>query len=215
MNIPSRPPAEVDNAVEAGSGDWSALAADWRTQPLMAIDPDVLRRDVVRRGRWLRAWLALEIMLSVVALGLCAWATWWVQPSLFSPPALLAVAASVIGFQGWSLWIRRRQIRDIGLDARALLALERERIDTSIHYWRVNAWVMAVLWVALFGLLMAAAAMPVGAEGVPLTAGQAALALAINAPLVVAVAVLAWWLCRRGRERRERVVALQAELDSD
>jgi hypothetical protein len=213
MNTPNRPSTTVDDPIESGSDDWDALAADWRAQPVTVVDPEALRRDVVRRGRWLRGWLALEIVLAVVTLGICAGATWWVQPPLFSPPAFLAVAAAVVGFQGWSLWIRRRQIRDVGLDARALLALERSRIDTSLRYWRTNAWVTVALWVALFAMLMAATG--VGADEMPMTPRQAALALALNAPLVLAVAVFAWWWSRRCRARRGRVVALQAELDAD
>lgn len=213
MNVPNRSSSDVDSAIEGGGDDWDALAARWRAQPVVAVDPAALRRDVARRGRWLRGWLALEIVLSVVALGICAWAAWWVRPPLFSPPVLLAVVAAVVGFQGWSLWIRRRQIRDVGLDARALLALERDRIDTSLSYWRTSAWVMVALWVGLFAFLMAAIA--AGTDALPMTPRQAASALALNAPLVVAGAVFAWLWSRRCHARRRRVVALQAELDAD
>ena len=204
----------ADTAAHQGNVGWDVLAADWRAQPTAAIDADALRRDVTRHRRRIRAFLALEILLTVLAIGVFAWATFRTDPSLFSPPALAVMVASLSGFQGWSLWIRRRQIRDSGLDVRALLALERERIATSLLYWRVNAWLAVAICVAISGLLLAGVLAPDAIE-LPMTPRQAGLSMAINAPLVLGLAGFAWWWCRRGRERVARVRELQDELDVD
>ncbi|GAB2626601.1 hypothetical protein [Novilysobacter erysipheiresistens] len=210
MNIPT----ESVGVAAPINGGWDALAADWRAQPTAVVDVDALRRDVTRHRRRIRAWLALEILLTTVGVGVCAWATLGIDPPLFSPSALAVTIALLLGFQGWSLWIRRRQVRDSGLDVRALLALERDRISTSLLYWRVNSWLAVAMWVALFGLLLAGVLAP-DAIALPMTPRQAALSLAINIPLVLGLAGFAWWWCRRSRSRLARVQALQDELDAD
>ncbi|MGH8084504.1 MAG: hypothetical protein ACREPV_04430 [Lysobacter sp.] len=204
----------ADTAAPPGNAGWDALAADWRAQPIAAVDADALRRDVTRHRRRIRAWLALEILLTTLATGLCAWATFRIDPPLFSPTGLAAMVALLFGFQGWSLWIRRRQIRDSGLDVRALLALERDRIATSLLYWRVNAWLAVAIWMAISSLLLTGALAPDAIE-LPMTPRQAGLSMAINAPLVLSLAVFAWWWCRRARARLARVQALRNELDVD
>lgn len=207
-------PTNSAGVAEPINGGWDTLAADWRAQPTATIDVDALQRDVTRHRRRIRAWLALEIVLTTLGIGVCAWATFRTDPPLFSPSALAVLVASLVGFQGWSLWIRRRQTRDSGLDVRALLALERDRIATSLLYWRVNAWLAVAIWVAISGLLLAGAVAPDAIE-LPMTPRQAGLSMAINAPLVLGLAGFAWWWCRRGRARLARVRELQDELDVD
>lgn len=207
-------PTERAGIAEPVDGSWGALAADWRAQPTAAIDVDALRRDVTWHRRRIRAWLVLEILLTMVAIGVCAWATFGTDPPLFSPSTFAGTVALLLGFQGWSLWIRRRQIRDTGLDVRALLALERDRVATSLLYWRVNTWLAVTLWAALFGLLLAGELAPDAIE-LPMTPRQAGLSLAINAPFLLGLAGFAWWWCRRSRSRLARVQALQDQLDAD
>src|SRR5690606_17937756 len=60
-------PTERAGIAEPVDGSWGALAADWRAQPTAAIDVDALRRDVTWHRRRIRAWLVLEILLTMVA----------------------------------------------------------------------------------------------------------------------------------------------------
>ena len=112
-----------------------------------------LRLEARSRGRRLRLALAAEVLLTV---GLVA----YIGRAMLAPDLpgnvlgiLAAVTLFLLGYQAWSLWIRRRQFRDPGLDAAALLTLEIDRAQTSIHYWRYGTWIgvlmLAALWVAV------------------------------------------------------------------
>ncbi|MGY0618212.1 hypothetical protein [Lysobacter sp. A378] len=197
------------------SDGWNVLAADWRAQATAKIDVEGLRREVVRRGRRLRWMMGAEVLLTTVVIGLCVWATLLVERPLFSPTGSLVVIACVLGVQGWSLWIRRRQVSDSGLNVRALLALERDRIRTSRLYWRVNVWLAVALWCVLFGVLMQGLVVPADDGGSGMSLRQAMASLLVNAPVMLGFATFAWWWCGRGRKRLQRLQALQNALDAD
>ncbi|MGY0557808.1 hypothetical protein [Lysobacter sp. A421] len=197
------------------SDGWNVLAADWRAQATAKIDVEGLRREVVRRGRRLRWMMGAEVLLTTVVIGMCVWATLLVERPLFSPTGSLVVIACVLGVQGWSLWIRRRQVRDSGLNVRALLALERDRIRTSRLYWRVNVWLAVALWCVLFGVLMQGLVVPADDGGSGMSLRQAMASLLVNAPVTLGFATFAWWWCGRGRKRLQRLQALQNALDAD
>ncbi len=200
---------------DSANSGWEALAADWRAQETAKIDVDGLRREVTRRGCRLRWWLGVEVLFTTIAIGVCVWATLRLEGPVFSPMAALVVIACLLGFQGWSLWIRRRQVRDSGLDVRALLALERDRIKTSLQYWRVNTWLAVALWCVLCGILMYVLVAPAGHGGSGMSPKQLMASLLVNAPLMLGFATFAWWRCGRDRTRLERLQALQDELDTD
>lgn len=206
------PGASASSAL--ASDDWETLGADWRAQAAPKIDVDALRREAGRRGRHLRWALAAEVLVTVTALGILAWAALRPGGEVFSPAVLGVVAALLVGCQGWSLWIRRRQVRDSGLDVRALLQLERDRIFTSLRYWRVNVWVVALAWIGLCAMLLWGLAAPTGDGGV---AGQSPPELAwivlANLPVLLGSALFGWWWCRRSRARLARLRALQDALD--
>lgn len=198
----------------SSSGGWDTLAADWRAQPVTAVDAEALQRQVMRRGRRLRWSLGVEALLTTVAIGMCVWATFVLEGAVFSPLASLVVIGSLLGVQGWSLWTRRRQVRDSGLDVRALLALERDRIQTSLRYWRVNTWLAVALWCVLCGLLVVVLAAPADGD-VGVSSRQLIASVLVNAPVLLGFATFAWWWCRRGRQRLGRLRALQEEIDRD
>lgn len=213
MNIGANDP-DASAAPEPASADWATLGADWRAQVAPKIDVDALRREAGRRGRHLRWALTAELLVTAFALGMLTWAALRPGEAVFSPVALVVVAALLLGGQGWSLWIRRRQVRDSGLDARALLQLERDRIATSLGYWRINVWVAALLWVGMGAMLLWGLAAPTGDGGV---AGQSPPELAwivlANLPVLLGSAVFGWWWCRRSRVRLARLRALQDAMD--
>ena len=181
--------------------DWDILAADWRDQPATQVDIAALSRQSMRHGRRLRWALAAELLLSVTAIVTCAWAVALPGAPAFPPLVMATLALLVIGFQGWSLWIRRRQVRDIVLDANAMLRLERDRLATSRRYWRVNTWGALLLWVGLWTLLMAG-----------VSPAQSMTSLLANAPVLFAFAVFSWWRCRLNQSRLTDVQALLATI---
>jgi hypothetical protein len=181
--------------------DWDILAADWRDQPAAQVDIAALSRQSMRHGRRLRWALAVELLLSATAIAACAWAAVLPGAVAFPPLAMVALALLVIGFQGWSLWIRRRQVRDIVLDANAMLRLERDRLATSRRYWRVNTWGALLLWVGLWTLLMAG-----------VSPAQSMASLLANVPVLLAFAVFSWWRCRLNQSRLADVQALLSAI---
>lgn len=193
-------------------GDWQSLTAQWREQPISAIDLAALRVEARSRSRRLRLALAAEVLstgLLVAYIGRAMFA-----PEL--PPGarglFVAVIVILLGYQAWSLWIRRRQLRDQGLDAVALLSLEIDRARTSIAYWRCGTWIGVLMVVAL----AAAVASMVWPHVDDPRELERMIGGGIGAALtVVGGAVFAWWRGRHTRARIARLHALRDELGGD
>ena len=122
---------------------------------------------------------------------------------------VIGLMVVLAAFQAWALWIRRRQIGDSGLDARAMVDLEIARARTSLRYWRVSIWLSVAIWLALYALAML---------GVWAANASADLVLSdklagslVGAGLIgIGFAVWAWW---RGRRTVARLVRLQGLRD--
>lgn len=187
---------------------WQALALQWRGQAVDAIDVAALRNEVRRRGRYMGIYLAVEIMATLLVL---AWLV-WMFPALDSDrgSALLMVALGgvLVFWQGWSVWIRRRQLSGHGLDVGGMLELEIERARTSIRYWRGGMWYGMALWVLLVGSTV------IGdrADGVLLGAISPGV-IAVNAATMIGCGIFAWWLGRRNRNRIRILQGLQSQLE--
>jgi hypothetical protein len=189
--------------------EWQALSEQWRGQAVDPVDLHALRRQVRRRGLQLRAWLALEVALTVAILA--AFARMAVAPGQLDAAGhalLAALAVVLVLWQAWSLWIRRRQLRDGGLDAAGLLALEIERARTTIRYWRWGMWSGVALWLLLL------AAVVLGAPPDSIARGVVSLpALLVNGATFAVAGVFAWWLGRHCRRRIRVLQQLQTQLD--
>jgi len=114
--------------------DWQALSDAWRDQATPTIDMDALRREVGKQGRYLRRMLALEVGLTVLLLVFFAWALLRPDNTLVEYLLLGGFAFLLIVYEGFVLWIRRRELSDTGLDAQALLDLEIRRAGTTHLY---------------------------------------------------------------------------------
>ena len=112
-----------------------------------------------------------------------------------------------IGFQLWSLWLRRRQLSDDGLDAAAMLELEIGRVNAGLRYWRHGTWFGALLMLAVFAIVLSGLsnASPMHAGGLIGGAIGGGLGLLVSA-------VLAWFKHRSGRRRLVYLRELQAQL---
>lgn len=187
--------------------DWQSLGEEWRGQDAPGIDIDALRAEAARRGTKLKLALGLEVATSIaVVAALAVIIGGGTEPRLFNALCVVMTVA-VVAFQAWSLWIRRRQLRDEGLDAAALLALESERARTSLRYWRYGMWVGLVLWLltCAVGVTLAwqAGASELGRLIGGMTGGGIGLVLS---------ALMAWYITRKARARLLQLRALQDEL---
>ncbi len=193
--------------------DWQALGDDWCRQATSAIDIDVLRQEVRKRGRRLRWALVNDLFGFAFAVGLSVWVMLTGRAGL--PHAvIIALVVTLCGFQGWSLWIRRRQVSDSGLDAIAMVELEIARARTSLRYWRVSIWLAVAMWLGLYAYAVVSGfTLPVG-SGVT-DARKLFLGLWAGAATGVCFALWAWWLGRRTQARLARMLWLREELRQD
>jgi len=158
---------------------------------------------------------AVTLLAQEIALSVCHRWPGQLGERLPVPAGLLwFLMALVIGMTGWTLWQRRRQWRAQALDARALMAFERERSRTALRIWRVSTWVSVALWtaMALWALLTAQGRMPMVQVAPP---ALWALNIVINALVVAVFAVAAWAVCRRHRRRLQRLHSLEKMMDVD
>lgn len=190
--------------------EWQALGDDWRAQATRTVDVEALRDEVRRRGRRLRWALISEVFGFALALAMGVWAL-RSDPGGMAPAVIIALLLIVAGFQGWSLWIRRRQVNDSGLDATAMVDLEIDRAQTSLRYWRVSIWLSVAMLLALY-----AAAMLGGwesdANANAVMADKWTRSLVAVGSIGIGFAVWAWWLGRRTTARLARLRWLRDEL---
>lgn len=201
-------------ATDPRDPDWQSLGNDWREKTNDRVDLAAMIADVRRRGRRLRLARMAELIASLIAIGLCGWAALWPETSGLPRGVPIVGIVLVLGCQGWSLWIRRRQGRDSGLDARALLALEQERIATSRRYWRFNIWVALLIWIGLAALVLIGTS-PSAGGAAPSFARPALISLLFNLPVVLGFALYAGWSTRRNDARLMRLRRLREELDAE
>ncbi|RDZ27364.1 hypothetical protein [Lysobacter silvisoli] len=187
--------------------DWTALGDEWRAQSGAGIDVDRLREEVGKRGRALRKAVYGELSLTVATLAAIAWLMLKTAPS----DAMLLVFALLIptsiGFQAWSLWLRRRQLRDDGLDAAAMLELEIDRANTSLRYWRYGTWFGVLLILVVFAIVIGALPQE-HARDVHGNTG----ALVGGGLGVLVSACMAWFKARRNIPRLAYLRELQEQL---
>ena len=188
--------------------DWLALGDDWRAQATGTVDVDDLRAEVRRRGRRLRWALVSELLGFALAMAVGVWVL-RSDPAGIAPAVIIGLLVILAGFQGWSLWIRRRQVGDSGLDARAMVDLEIDRARTSLRYWRVSIWLSMAMWLALYAVAMLGGWVA-GVDAV--SADKWTRSLVAAGSFGIGFAVWAWWLGRRTTARLARLRGLRDEL---
>ncbi|MBY4599649.1 hypothetical protein K3217_29430 [bacterium BD-1] len=187
--------------------EWDALSADWREQSVPAIDVDALRAEATRQGRRLRVVLVLETAFAVLVIAMLAWLARR-DPSPVHAWLFGGLAAFLVPYQAYMLWLRRREWREAGLDAAALVEVELRRCDTTEHYWRVGMWGALAIWGVVYGLMMAGllAGWPRGE-----VAGLVGATLG-NIIVLPLMGLYGLWRCRDARARRRRLLGLRRQL---
>lgn len=188
--------------------EWSVLSEDWRGQEQSTLDLEALRAEAARQGRRLRRVLVLETVFAALVVV-------WMFSIALRPDAdafefwlFGGVGASLVPYQAYFVWMRRREWSEAGLDGEALLALEQRRCLTTQRYWRLGMWAGLVLWAGLFGLMM------VGMQAMWRDAHVGGLYYGLLANLVFIPAMGAYgvWRSRGARRRCERLAKLRELL---
>ena len=187
--------------------DWDALSAAWQQQEAPAIDVEALRREAERRGRILRRTVWLESVFTPLVVGACVLIALSVDRHPYERGIFGALALLMTVYQGYMVWLRRREWSEAGLDAAALVELELRRCATTLYYWRFGMWSVLVLWIGLYAFWLAALAQSGPGPRVDGLMGG----LYINVLVIPAMGVYGLWRSRQARQRRERLRALREQ----
>lgn len=187
--------------------DWTSLGDEWRAQAASPIDVDRLREEVGKRGRNLRRALLGEIALTMMSVATLVWLIVKADSSDPMLPIFVLLIPVSIGFQGWSLWLRRRQWRDQGLDTAAMLQLDIDRVQAGMRYWRQGTWIGLLLWLGICALTV------IGIPGSdPRHLGGMVGGVIGGAIGLLVSVVTAWFKSRSGQRRLARLRELQRQL---
>ncbi len=184
--------------------DWKALGDTWRDQPVPALDPEAIGREIRRRGRRLRWLVGSELLFSVLAVLLCAWIAQRADTSPADRWVFIGLGVVLAVYQASVLWLRRRQLRDDGRGVADLVDLEIRRTRSGITYWRISLWTGMALWLGL--------ALVVWFDASDALRTGFWLMIAINGPMMLAAAIFIWWRGRRSLARIARFEALREQL---
>ncbi|RNF82844.1 hypothetical protein [Montanilutibacter psychrotolerans] len=207
------PPRDAADDHHDAAADWAALGEDWREQQVAGVDLDALRDEVSRSRRRLRRAMLMELGWTVIAIALCAWSFLHPTKAAIPTPLSAGLIVFVVAFQGWSLWIRCRQVSDSGLTASAQVELEIARADTWTRYRRVSAWLSTVMLLGVVAMAWWDLATPeADARQQMVELHRHAGALTSAVIMVVGYAGWACWRAYRNRARLQRLHRLRAEL---
>ncbi len=185
--------------------DWDALSATWQQQEAPAIDVEALRREATRRGRILRLTVWLETLFTALVVGACAWFALAAAGDPYERGIFGVLAVLMTIYQGYMVWLRRREWSEVGLDAAALVELELRRCATTLYYWRFGMWSVLVLWIGLYVFWVTA----LGQSGPGSRVDGLMGGLYINVLIIPAMGIYGLWRCNQARRRRQRLLALR------
>ena len=190
------------------NGDWSSLASDWQRQETPELDIAALRREVERRGRGLRRMVWLEIVLTVLVVGVCVFLASDAHRGGSERIVFALMAVFLVIYQAAMTWLRKRDLAATGQDALSLVDLEIRRAGTVLKYWRWGMWSGVLLWLVLYGLFLAG----MHADwALPRVAGLAG-GMLVNVVVFPLTGLYGWWRCRQARARIHRFNDLRGQL---
>lgn len=188
--------------------DWDAMGSDWRGQAVPTIDVEALRAEATQQGRRLRRTVVVETLFAALVVLLIGWIAFRANATAMESWLFGTLAALMLPYQAYMVWLRRREWSESGLDVHALLDVETRRCATILHYWRVGMWGALALWLAIFGVLwMGMLSTWPGLDVDGLFGG-------IVANVVVMPAIGAYGLrrCNQARDRLQRLATLREQL---
>lgn len=191
--------------------EWDRWAETWQQQP--PVDMEQLRRRARRKLWRMRLIVALELLVTVVAVGQVArlilhpgvewqWKFWGGMTMVF----LLVV-------QGLLLHVRRGAWRATGEEAGDILRLTAKRAAAGIRLAKLNAW-SALLWLAVTLAVAAPELVPAHWEHDPHLRTLVLLQCAVNLPIIAVGVGLCVWYIRRQRRRLREVRELLRDYDA-
>jgi len=117
------------------------------------LDAEKLIQHAHQRNLRERTVSILEVLLGLVAIGFCLEALFSPAPSVVERGIFFTLALFVVAFLAWAMHQRRLIWLQYKQDASSLIALEHQRLNRKLRYWRVSFWCVFALW--LFSLAMA------------------------------------------------------------
>jgi hypothetical protein len=197
---------------DGSNGDLGGWTADWRAgeAPDGELPGVVLRR--VRSGRWRQA--AYTVFEALVATGVLALVI--VQavrmPVAWNVGAMAALALLIVASMAFSIWNRSGTWRPAAESTRAFLDLVALRLERRLRALRAGLWLVAVEGAVLAPWVALAQAARAERTGVPVSAGDYAVAFAMLGAWLGLVAAGCLWLIRRTRRQLGEIEAVRGDL---
>lgn len=189
--------------------DWQDWSTQWQQQPV--VDVECLRRRTLNKRRRMLAMVAFETVVSMIAVGQCAWllASRHVDPrwKSFALGAMVLVAALWIV----SLWLRKGTWRAAGERVTDLLRLQARRARAGIRLAQLQLWSLSVVVGGSIALAWPSLQPSAWMHDAALRR-LLLVQIGANAPIVLGGVVFCLWYIRRQRRRLARIAQLQAEL---
>ena len=157
---------------------------------------------VTKRKRQLKA--VIDLFAGIGVSVYCLYASLWLADS-FGQAIIFGILTPIpLAFSLWSFALRYRHWKRQTLDVNALLAFKRDDLTVHLKYWRVSAWIFALLYFALIVIA-------VGNYYLYNTAFVWLVQLAVNGIFLLLVTLRYQYLKRRLPQKLQEIDAIQGE----
>ncbi len=117
----------------------------WQAMQTDGLDFENLAQQARRRNRREQLKTLLEIVFGLVTIGFCVSAATGAQAHPIERGVFMAMAIFVGAFLIWVMRQRRLNWQHRQMTASSLIALERQRLDGKLKYWRISFWCVFAL----------------------------------------------------------------------
>ena len=118
------------------------------------IDTQLLIKQVAIAQKKERLKAYSELALGAAVSVYCIYAAVMFAQSLLATVLFALLSVVPISFSMWSFKLRQKQWQQQSVDVNQLLAIKRQHLFAQLRYWRMNAIVVCLLWLALLMLPM-------------------------------------------------------------
>ena len=118
------------------------------------IDTQLLIKQVAIAQKKERLKAYSELVLGAAVSLYCIYASVMFAQSQLATVLFAFLSIVPIGFSVWSFKLRQKQWLQQSVDVNQLLAIKRQHLFSQLRYWRMNAIVVCLLWLALLLLAL-------------------------------------------------------------
>ncbi|MBU6246213.1 MAG: hypothetical protein KGN77_00530 [Xanthomonadaceae bacterium] len=190
--------------------DWQDWSTQWQQQPV--VDVERLRRRTLNKRRRMLAMVAFETVVSMIAVGECAWLL--ASRHVDTRWKLFALGAMVLVTVLWivSLWLRKGTWRAAGERVADLLRLQAKRARAGLRLAQLQLWAVGVVVGGSIALAWPSLQPSAWMHDAALRR-LLLVQIVANAPIALGGVAFCLWYIRRQRRRLARIAQMQAADD--